>query len=90
MVVVVVLICISMIMSDVRYLFSVHIGHSVSSLGHLKIRLFVGNSPAVQWSGLGAFTNAAWVPSLVRELRSCKLLGVIKKKKKKIRLYSCY
>ena len=44
-----VLICISMIMSDVKYLFSVHIGHSVSSLGHLKIRLFVGNSQ--QFSG---------------------------------------
>ena len=38
-----------MIMSDVKYLFSVHIGHSVSSLGHLKIRLFVGNSQ--QFSG---------------------------------------
>ena len=81
--------CISMIMSDVKYLFRVHVGHPVSFLGHLKIRWFVGNSLAVQWSGLGAFTHAAQVPSLVGELRSCKLLGVIKKKKK-IRLYSCH
>ena len=58
------------------------IGHPVCSLGHLKIRLFVGNSPAVQWSGLGGFTHAVRVPSLVGELRSCKLLGVIKKEKK--------
>ena len=37
----------------------------------------------VQWLGLGAFTAMAQVQSLVRELRSCKLHSVAKKKKKK-------
>ena len=36
----------------------------------------------VQWLGLGTFTAAAWVQSLVGELKSCKLHGVAKKKKK--------
>ena len=37
---------------------------------------------AVQWLGLGAFTVVAQVQSLVRELRSHKLRGMAKKKKK--------
>ena len=37
----------------------------------------------VQWLGLRAFTARTRVPSLVRELRSCKLCGVAKKKRKK-------
>ena len=41
-----------------------------------------GNSLAVQWLGLRAFIARAQVQSLVRELRSCKLRGVAKKKKK--------
>ena len=41
-----------------------------------------GNSLAVQWLGLGAFTAVAWVQSPVGELKSCKLWGVAKKKKK--------
>ena len=36
--------------------------------------------PAVQWSGLGAFTAAAQVQSVVRELRSYKPFGQEKKK----------
>ena len=39
----------------------------------------VGNPLVVQWLGLSAFTAMARVQSLVRELRSCKLLGVAKK-----------
>ena len=37
----------------------------------------------VQWLGLGVFSAGAWVQSLVRELGSCKMSGVAKKKKKK-------
>ena len=36
----------------------------------------------VRWLGLGAFTAVAQVQSLVRELRSCKLLRVVKTNKK--------
>ena len=39
--------------------------------------------PAVQWLGLGNFTARARVQSLVRELRSHKLSGMAKKKKKR-------
>ena len=39
-----------------------------------------GNSLAVQWLGLHAFTAGAWVQSLVRELRSPKPRGAAKKK----------
>ena len=42
-----------------------------------------GNSLAVQWLGLGAFTAVAQVQSLVRELRSCKPPNAAKKKQKK-------
>ena len=37
----------------------------------------------VQWLGLGDFTARAQVQSLVGELRSHKLRGVAKRKKKK-------
>ena len=37
----------------------------------------------VQRLGLGTFTAGAWVQSLIGELRSHKMLGVVKKKKKK-------
>ena len=37
----------------------------------------------VQWLGLGTFTGRAWVQSLVGEIRSCKLRGMAKLKKKK-------
>ena len=77
-------------MSEVEHLFHVHIGHSVSSFDHLKIRLFVGNSLAVQWLGLSAFTCGARVPSLLGELRSCKPCGTAKKKKKLDCLSSYY
>ena len=40
-----------------------------------------GNSLAVQWLGLSAFTVGAWVQSLVRELKSHKLCSMAKKKK---------
>ena len=43
----------------------------------------LGNSLAVQWLGLGAFIAMAWLQSLVRELRSCKLAVQPKGKKKK-------
>ena len=43
----------------------------------------LGNSLAVQWLELGAFTARPWVQSLVRELRSHKLRGMAEKKKKK-------
>ena len=36
----------------------------------------------VQWLGLGTFTARPWVQSLVKELRSHKLCGEAKKKKK--------
>ena len=36
----------------------------------------------VQWLGLGAFNARTWVQSLVGELRSHKLCGEAKKKKK--------
>ena len=35
----------------------------------------------VQWLGLDAFSAAAQVQSLVKELRSCKLCGIAKKTK---------
>ena len=43
-----------------------------------------GNSLAVQWLGLRAFTAVAWVQSLVRELRSHKPGSTAKKKKKRM------
>ena len=43
----------------------------------------LGNSLAVQWLGLSTFTAAAWVQSLVGEVRSRKLFSEAKKKKKK-------
>ena len=43
----------------------------------------VWNSLMIQWLGLGAFTVGGQVQSLVRELRSLKLHGLAKKKKKK-------
>ena len=42
-----------------------------------------GNSLAVQWLGLGAFTAVTQVESLVWELRSCKPHGTAKKNPKK-------
>ena len=44
-------------------------------------------SLAVQWLGLGAFTAVAQVQSLVGELRSCKLHGMARPKKKKKKSY---
>ena len=41
----------------------------------------LGNSLAVQWLGLGAFTAGAQVQSLVGKLRSCKPCGMAKKKR---------
>ena len=41
-----------------------------------------GNSLAIQWLGLGTFTARALVQFLVRELRSRKLSGTAKTKKK--------
>ena len=37
----------------------------------------LGNILVVQWLGLSAFTVGAWNQSLVRELRSCKLYGIL-------------
>ena len=42
-----------------------------------------GNSLAVQWLGLRAFSALVQVQSLVGKLQSCKLHGLTKKKKKK-------
>ena len=41
----------------------------------------------IQWLGLGAFTVGAQVQSLVKELRSLKLHGLDKKKKKDSEAY---
>ena len=46
----------------------------------------MGNSLIVQQLGLDAFTDRAQVQSLVRELRSYKLLSAARKKKKKVSL----
>ena len=43
----------------------------------------LGNSLVVQWLELGTFTAGAWVPSLVRDLRSLKLRGAAKNKQTK-------
>ena len=43
----------------------------------------MGNSPLVQWLGLGDFTVMARVESLVGELRSCQPSSMAKKKKRK-------
>ena len=40
----------------------------------------LGNSLAIQWLGLCIVTALAQVLSLVRELRSCKPCGMVKKK----------
>ena len=37
-----------------------------------------GNLLVVQWLELRALTAGAWIQSLVRELRSCKMSGVAK------------
>ena len=47
-----------------------------------------GNSLAVQWLGLQAFTTGAWVRSLVGGLRSLKCAAA--KKKKKNFLWQCF
>ena len=44
----------------------------------------VRSSLVAQWIGLCAFTAVSWVQSLVRELRSYKLHGIAKKKKKDV------
>ena len=44
-----------------------------------------GSSLAVQWLGLGAFTAGAWVQSLIRELRSCKMRHGQNKIKQKLK-----
>ena len=49
----------------------------------LVIENILGSSLAVQCLGLHAFTAMARIQSLARELRSCKLHGVVKKKEKK-------
>ena len=38
------------------------------------------NSLAIQWLGLSTFTPVAWVPSLIRKLRSCKPCCEVKNK----------
>ena len=40
-----------------------------------------GNSRAVQWLSLGAFTAGSWVQSLPEQLRSCTVCSVAKKTK---------
>ena len=50
---------------------------------HIRNNRSLGNSLAVQFSGLGTFNAGAWVRSRVRELRSHKQRGEDKKKKKK-------
>ena len=42
------------------------------------------NSLVLQWLGLSAFTAQAWVQSLVRELRSCRLHSTAKTKKRNL------
>ena len=49
-----------------------------------------GNSLAVQWLGLGSFMSGAWVQSRVRELRYCKRVDTVKKKKKEQKRTSVY
>ena len=46
------------------------------------LKLHVGNSLTVQWLGLGTFTAMTWVQFLAGKLRSHKLHGQKKKKKK--------
>ena len=60
-----------------------HLSRNQNSLEEAKKNERGGNSLAVQWLGLGAFTSVAWVQSLVGEVRSCKPRGTAKKKKKK-------
>ena len=47
-----------------------------------------GKSPVIQWLGHSTFIARGWVQSLVRELRSCKLWGMAKKKKNSVQ-FSC-
>ena len=49
------------------------------TIGLYKVKRTAGNSLAVQWLGLGAFTAVARVQSLAGELRSCKPCGMTKK-----------
>ena len=44
----------------------------------------------VQWLALGIFTAMPWVQPLVRELRFCKMQGMIQKKEKKEKTYFKY
>ena len=46
-----------------------------------KILMENGNSLAVQWLGLRAFTARGQVQSPVREIKSCVMLGMVKKLK---------
>ena len=53
--------------------------HIISSLAlNIILKTFAGNSLAVQWLGLYAFTTKAYVQSIVRELRFWKLCGAAK------------
>ena len=56
----------------------------IMCLKNLNKNLILGNSLAVQWLGLDAFTAVARVQFLVRELRSCKRRGVSKKNPQKL------
>ena len=53
----------------------------ISATGEVKTET-VGNSLAVQWLGLSAFSAGAQVQSLVRELRSPQAVQCSQKKKK--------
>ena len=58
------------------------LGWALIQYDSLVSNLGTGNSLAVQWLGLHAFTAGAQVQSLVRELRSCKQCGAAKKQNK--------
>ena len=68
-----------------RYLISLHLVQVTLwylSSHEQRIKISGGNSPAVQWLGLSAFTCMALVKSLVGELRFYKMQGTTKKIKK--------
>ena len=45
--------------------------------------MIIENSLVVQWLGLGTFTDWAPGSSMVRELKSSKSQGILRRKKKK-------
>ena len=56
----------------------------IHGFNQLRIKNIQRSSLVVWWLVIGAFTAVVWVQTLIKELRSFKLCGAAKKKRKKV------